>query len=122
MIEETDSTDGFEEFKDRNETWESNHIAIATAIEKVSRELERYPKKTEIAAATGLSVRTVYNHMLAFNASGRTMDELCQLKFMTGNALNKIMELALDGDLKACRLMLEIVGVLDTPKKGGEGS
>ena len=119
MIEETDKTDGFEEFKGRNETWESNHIAIAMAIEKISRELERYPKKTEIAAATGLSVRTVYNHMLQFNASGRTMDELSQMKLMTGNTLNKIMELALDGDLKACRLMLEIVGLLGKPKKGG---
>jgi biotin operon repressor len=97
-----------------NQTWESNHTLITKAIAKLIRQNERLPSKTEIAEATGLSRQTVHKHIKQFGQEALVVEALKQYKFMSSKVLAKIIELAMDGDVKAARLSLEVMGIINS--------
>ena len=101
-----------EEESNHNPTWEKNHIAILNAIDYLTRNGEGLPSNTAIAKRTGLSVRTVSNHMLQFDVQKIAAEDLIKAKFLQSKILAKIMELAMGGDLRAAKLALQIMGLL----------
>ncbi len=101
----------------RNKTWEENHTAIIKAIDKLIFKNERLCSVTEIADFTGLSRNTVYKHLGSFEDGKLMIENVEQCKFLSSKVLAKVMELAVGGDLRACRLALQIVGVLGTSKQ-----
>ncbi len=100
---------------DRNATWEANHVLIAKAMDKLIRDNERWPTKTEICEACGLSRPTVYKHLAQMNLAELLGEALGELKFMSGKVLAKLCENAMNGDIRATRLTFELMGAL---KKG----
>ena len=105
---ETDATD-------RNPTWEANHVLIEQTMDKLIRDNERLPTKTEIIETCGLSRATVYKHMAEMNLAELLGDGIDEVKFMSGKMLAKLCENAMDGDVKAMKLAFELMGLL---KKG----
>jgi hypothetical protein len=106
---------------ERNSTWEKNHKAITEAILQTIREKERFPYKSEIAEVTGLTIRTVYDHLKDYDGVKRRLLNLDmdQFKCAGGLVLSKVMELALEGDLRAARLALQILGIIGKKENKG---
>ena len=105
----TNEEDGATE---RNRTWESNHITITKAMAKLVRKYERVPYTTEIAEMTGLSRKTVHLHQKEFGKEKLIREEVGQFRFMANRVLGKLMELSMDGNVRAAKLSLEIMGVI----------
>jgi predicted transcriptional regulator len=97
---------------ERNITWENNHVAITKAIDFLVRQNERMPTQTEIATETGLSRKTVCMHLFEFKNRRREVVDLDQFNFMASKVLGKIMEKAMDGDMRASRLALQTMGII----------
>jgi hypothetical protein len=100
---------------DKNPTWENNHVLITNAVAKLIRDNERWPTKTEICTACGLSRATVYKHLAQMELADQMGEAMDELKFMSGKVLARLCEFAMDGDIRAMRLAFELMGAL---KKG----
>jgi hypothetical protein len=96
----------------RNQTWQNNHIAITKAIDFLMRENERIPTQQEIATQAGLRRQTVCEHLKEFKQEKMVFEDLEQVEFMASKVLAKVLELAMDGDMKASRLSLQLMGLL----------
>jgi DNA-directed RNA polymerase specialized sigma subunit len=102
----------------RNQTWENNHILITKAMAKLMRKHERLPFKSEIAEVTGLSRFTVHKHLEDFGKEELMIEELGQFKVMSGKVLAMLAIAAMNGDIRAIKLALEVMGVLK--RKNGQ--
>jgi hypothetical protein len=100
---------------ERSQNWETNHERVKRAIGKLIRSHLHWPTKEAIATETGLSRSTVYRHMEQFSKEDMMANELEELKFMTSQITATMVDLALDGDIRAMRLAYELTGAL---KKG----
>ncbi len=121
QITKADSEEKYIEFEpDKNQTWENNHILITRAIALLIRQNERMPSKAEIAVQAGLSRQTVHKHLKQFGNSTIAEEQLEQFNFMASKVLAKIIELAMDGDVRAARLSLEIMGILKNQNKNNK--
>ena len=107
---------------ERNRTWENNQLAITKAIDSLVRKNERLPTQQEIANETGISRQTVCVHLMEYRRAQKEIDDLEQFNFMASKVLGKLMEKAMDGDMRASRLSLQVMGLLGRPqvKKGEE--
>ena len=110
--------DGQEEVWQRNVTWKNNHLVITKALAKLIKQREAWPRKAEIARETGLSRKTVYQHLEHFAIHPFMVEEIEQFKLMSGKVLANMCIKAIAGDIKAMRLSLEITGVLKG-RRGG---
>ncbi len=118
----TDTTDFGEmekAYNERSKVWETNHVAITRAMIYLIRKNERWPTKAEIADETGLSRPTVYVHMVEFDRGDVIGSELGEFKFMSSQILARLMESAMEGDIKAIRLAFEVTGILKKGKGPG---
>ena len=102
----------------RNVTWKNNHLVITKALAKLIKQNEAWPRKAQIARATGLSRKTVYQHLEHFAIHPFMVEEIEQFKLMSGTVLANMCKKAIMGDIKAMRLSLEITGVLKG-RRGG---
>ena len=107
--------------QDKNKTWETNHTVITRAMAKLVRQNERMPSKAEIAEETGLSRQTIHKHLKQFGHESLVVEQLEQLNFMSSKVLAKIMELSMDGDIRAARLALEIMGIINPSRNNNAG-
>jgi hypothetical protein len=120
MTTETKQTEGKLENKEpilleRNETWEKNHDLITEKMAILIRRNSRWPSKAEIAKETGLDRRTIYRHMQDLLKQDIMTEQLEELKFMMGEVTGNMLDMVMQGDVKAMRLAYEVAGVL---KKG----
>ena len=104
-------------FEEKNHTWQNNQILISKAIDTLSRKNERLPTQTEIAQEAGVTRRTVYTHLKEFKRVKRIMEELEKLEVMSPKVFAKLLEKAMDGDLKATKLWLFVMGFMDRKKE-----
>jgi len=94
----------------RYRKWESNHITIIDARERLMRFNERFPTSLELAAETGLSRVTVNKHLEILEADD--VKVMTHLKSYTGKMIAKMVEHALDGDMRATRMALQLLGLI----------
>jgi hypothetical protein len=106
----------FDPTNNHSQEWENNHTTICEAFINLAVLKERLPTKTEIAAETNLSLRTVYNHLNHLGQQKIEAEYLQQFKIATGPVLAKIIELALSGDMRAARLYLLVNGLITKPQ------
>jgi len=95
----------------RNQTWEKNHFMISKAIALLMRTHERMPSKEEIAEETGLDRSTIYNHLKEINDHVSYQESLQQFDTIASQVLAVIGAMALEGEIRAARLSLEIIGI-----------
>lgn len=95
----------------KNQIWEYNHSNISIAISSLIDELGRMPSKVDIASRTGLSRVTIDKHLKEYSNNPIYIQEIEQFKFMTSKVLAKVFSFAMEGNISACRLYLETLGV-----------
>ena len=95
----------------KNQIWEFNHSNISIAISSLIDEFGRMPSKVDIASRTGLSRVTIDKHLKEYSNNPIYIQEIEQFKFMTSKVLTKVFSFAMEGNISACRLYLETLGV-----------
>jgi AraC-like DNA-binding protein len=105
--------DAITDSETRNQLWESNHISITWAISNLTQENGRMPTQIEIANKSGLSRQTIQKHFKEFSSNPYFIDYFNQMKFMSHKVIGKLLKCALQGDIKASRLFLEVTGQLN---------
>ena len=101
---------------ERNQTWQNNQVLILKTIDQLVRKNERLPLQNEIAEESGLSRKTVNIHLKEYRRAQLEIDNLEQFNFMASKVLGKLMEKAMDGDMRASRLSLQVMGLLGRPQ------
>ena len=94
----------------KNDIWEHNHSLINRAVSNYMGQNGVMPNKNTIARETGLSRQTVAKHFAAYKRHPEYTAEMEQFKFMAPNVLANVFKHALNGDIKAARLYLQMVG------------
>jgi predicted transcriptional regulator len=102
----------------KNDVWEQNHARISSTISSFMRRNGVMPTKNAIAEQTGLSRQTVAKHLAAYKEHPEYEDESEQFKFMTHTLLASVYRFATNGDMRAARLYLEMVGALNKQPAG----
>ncbi len=102
----------------KNGFWEHNHTIISNAISNFMRECGVMPTKNAIAEKTGLSRQTVAKHFKEYSAHPEFTAEVEQFKFMSHNILANVFKYAVNGDMRAARLYLEMVGAINKQQTG----
>lgn len=93
----------------KNQIWESNHAAIASAMSELLMDLNRIPTQEELAVKCGLSRQTVQKHLKEFQCEPLYLDQVNAMKMTTGSILSKLYEMSMQGSVKAARLYLEMI-------------
>lgn len=93
----------------RNEIWEHNHNKITWAISKLMQETGRMPTKSQLADETNLSRQTIYKHLKEYVTHPLFKGQMEQFKFMTSKVLAKVFSFAVEGDVKAAKLYLDLM-------------
>ena len=97
----------------KTQNWEINHQRITVAISKLMQDNGFMPSKTDLARETGLSRQTICKHLKEYKAQPEYLEEMEQFKFMVPKVIAKVFKFAVNGDIKAARLYLEMVGVIN---------
>jgi len=102
----------------KHQLWEHNQMVISSAISKFISKHGCMPTNTFIADETGLSRQTVVKHVKEYNTHPEYLAAVQQFKFMAPNVLASVFKCALNGDTKAARLYLEMVGAINKQQPG----
>jgi hypothetical protein len=102
----------------KSSVWENNHQVISNAIANLMRRHDSMPTKSAIAQETGLSRQTIATHLKQYRQHPEFMAEMEQFKFMANKVLANVFKFAGNGDIKAARLYLEMVGAINKRHTG----
>ncbi|MBB5395323.1 hypothetical protein [Mucilaginibacter sp. AK015] len=102
----------------KSDIWDYNHTIINNAVITLMRQYGTMPGKKAIAEKTGLSRQTVAKHLKEYQRQPDFTAEMQQFKFMAPNVLTSVFNSALNGDMKAARLYLEMVGAANKQRSG----
>jgi hypothetical protein len=102
----------------KNIVWERNHMVISEAISNFMRKYGVMPTKNAIADETGLSRQTVSTHFKEYTSHPEFTAQVEQFKFMSHNILANVSKHALNGDMRAAKLYLEMVGAINKQQPG----
>jgi hypothetical protein len=92
------------------EIWEHNHRLVNRAISGYMQQHGVMPAKSYLARETGLSRPTIAKHFKEYKRHPEYTAEMEQFKFMAPNVLAGVFKSALNGDMRAARLYLDMVG------------
>jgi hypothetical protein len=92
-----------------NATKRRNRILIANAVKKYVEKNGILPSGLELAAETGLSHTTIYKHQKQLQAGDGDDEQMAWLKSQKDGFIGCIMRAADAGDLKAGKLLLEVM-------------
>lgn len=99
----------------KNQLWQYNHNRITWAISVLIQEYGRMPTNEEIAIKTEISRQTVHKHLKEYAKDVRYLEIVEQFKFMSSKVLAKVFSFAVQGDVKAAKLYLQVVGNCFSP-------
>ena len=97
----------------KNELWESNHNQITWAISTIIQEYGRMPSKKEIAFKAELSRQTVHKHLKDYSNHPLFLQQNEQFRFLTSKVLARVFYYAVNGDMAAAKLYLNVMGNLN---------
>jgi len=102
-----------EQEEEKNITWEGNHQKIISFInEKIQYWMKPPPTVTEIAKATGLSRKTIYEHLRECKTHPEYRQRKDMFNMLESEVLMKICSSAIGGNTQAARLYLELTGII----------
>jgi hypothetical protein len=81
-------------------------------------ENNRMPSKAELAEKTGLSRQTIHKHLKEYKVHPQFIGQLEQFRFMTEKVLAKVFHFAVNGDMRAAKLYLEMFSPSYIQKSG----
>lgn len=103
----------------KNQLWESNHNQITWAITTFIQDYGRMPTKTEIATKAELSRQTVHKHLKEYINHPLYLEQIEQFRFMTSKVLAKVFQFAINGDARAAKLYLNVMGFANNGQSSG---
>jgi hypothetical protein len=103
----------------RNSMWDDNHRRIINEISKFIDNTGRMPTMFELMDRTGLSRQTLGKHIKEYRSHPQYIEHLEQFRFMGQKVLSKMFEMAMNGNVRAGRLYLEMVGGIGDGKGRG---
>lgn len=104
---------------EKNQLWEYNHTNITCAISKLMQQYGRMPHKNELAQETGLSRQTIHKHLKEYATHPQYLSQMEQFRFMTSKVLARVFAFAVQGDMKAAKLYLDVIGNSNEQKSNG---
>jgi hypothetical protein len=99
----------------KNQLWEINHHTITYAVTKLIKEYGCMPSKNLISEETKLSRQTVHKHFKNFSSNPSFKFEIEQFKYMSSKVLASLFKYAVNGDVRACKVYLDMVGFKNEP-------
>lgn len=97
----------------RNEIWEVNHRSILSAIAKHLSTNGCMPGQTLIAEKTELSRKCVARHLAEYRDSELYTEQMKKLQMMKLTVVELILSQAVQGDLKAARMYVELLSKME---------
>jgi len=101
--------DAGQEKSNKQVVWQQNHRKIQQVMIQYIQGKGKLPTKTEIAHFTGLSRVCIHEHLKDDETYNLFKGELSKVRLMSSVLLSKLMELALKGELRAIKMLLEII-------------
>lgn len=101
----------------KNQVWENNHSSIIKCINNFISQHGVMPSKSWIADITKLSRNTVHKHFAQFKESTSYKEQLGQFEIMKEKVMAVIFREAMSGNIKACRLYLDMIGGITKPNQ-----
>ncbi len=98
----------------KRQIWDYNHTRITVALTNLITEKGRMPCKVDIQERTGLSRVTIDKHLKEYQNNPEYIKRAEQFTFLGDKVLAKVFSLAVNGDIKACKLYLECMGKFGT--------
>ena len=98
-----------------NQIWQNNHLKITGVVSKFIEETGRMPTINNIVERCGISRVTISKHFKEYSNHPLYKQERIKFKFMADRVLAKVFKIAVqdEGNVKAARLYLEAVGMLN---------
>lgn len=93
--------------ENKNDYWEQNHFRILKAIDKLTREIGRFPSRMEIVNDTGLSRTTINKHLKEYFGSDQFREKKEEYIALRERLLARLYRYAIDGNMKAARIFIE---------------
>jgi hypothetical protein len=94
----------------KNEIWEHNHRLIIKEITSFINDCGRMPLKLELVHRTGLSRQTLNKHFKEYKNNPIFIEHTEQFQFMVQKVLAKMFQFAMEGNVKAAKVFLDMVG------------
>lgn len=102
----------------RNITWENNHQKIMKVInEAMKTDNPSMPGITDIATVTGLSRQTIYEHIKDCSTHSVYKEHKEIFGLMQYEVMMKLCTSAINGDIRAMRLFLEVTGMIKSAER-----
>lgn len=101
----------------RRQVWEANHAEISRCLHNFLVENRRPPTRNELAFETKLSRQTITKHFRQFTETESYKHERKAFRMLSNRVLERVYESALEGNVRASRLYLEMCGEI-----GGKNS
>jgi hypothetical protein len=98
----------------KNHTWQRNHLRILGSISDLMQKINCMPTNTQIAIEAGLSDETVYKHLRDFKHHELYQHEADKFQLMAHRVLTTVFNLAVQGDVRACKVFLDYIGTPST--------
>ncbi|MDB5281302.1 MAG: hypothetical protein JWO06_377 [Bacteroidota bacterium] len=93
---------------DNRTLWEYNHDKITEAIAHYIEDFGAMPAKAEISRTTGLSLKTIRQHLSSYKQNPAYQEQEEAFGLMAPKVLSIVMKKALKGDMQAAKLFLHI--------------
>lgn len=97
----------------RNKIWEGNHYHLTQLIHKHLNDHNMMPTKDWLEKESRLSRPTIDKHLKDLASESYYKEYLTNIKVMTPKVISTLLNSALNGDVKASKLFLEITGQLN---------
>lgn len=94
----------------KSSIWENNHRTIVMKISEYIDLTGSMPTMFELSDRTGLSRQTLGKHLKEYRKHPQFVEYLEQFRFMGQKILSKMFQLAMNGNVRAARLYLEMIG------------
>ena len=98
-----------QEQSNKQVVWQQNHRKIQQVMIQFIQGKGKLPTKTEIAHFTGLSRVCIHEHLKDDETYNLFKGEISKVRLMSSVLLSKLMELALKGELKAIKMILDLI-------------
>jgi hypothetical protein len=100
--------------------WQENHAKIQLALLQSIKGKGKLPNKAELAHYTGLSRVCINDHLKDDASINLYKGEINKVRLLGSVILSKLTELALQGELKALKMVLDLIGEKQSTSSGSQ--
>ena len=100
----------------RNNLWESNHHRIIIHLHNEITNNRYIPTIGKLEELTGLSRQTVSKHLKEYKQSQLCNEYKETFQMLSSQVMRTVYSLAIQGDIRACKLYFEAIGELNSSK------